>query len=207
MAKERRGFLTAAYGLKTPQDNITHYDGWAETYDEYMEEYRYVAPAKAAALLAKRLPQTAGEIIDLGCGTGLAGAALKAHGDFVIDGADISPNMVACAAAKNIYRNLQTADILRGLNFADDSYDAGVSVGTFTIGHVGPEGLPELMRIVKPGGIIALTVNEMVYEKEKYPEKLGEWEKAQKIAVLDCFKDSYIAETNTGGFYIAFRVL
>ncbi|MBE8158441.1 MAG: methyltransferase, partial [Betaproteobacteria bacterium] len=56
MAKKRRGFLIGAYELKTPQDNIRHYDGWAETYDDYMAEYRYVAPEKAAAMLAARIP-------------------------------------------------------------------------------------------------------------------------------------------------------
>ena len=96
---------------------------------------------------------------------------------------------------------------MRGLDAADDAYDAGISAGTFTVGHVGPEGLPEFARVVKPGGVLSLTVNEAVYEKEGYPEKFREWEAAGKIAVLDCIKDSYIAETDTGGFYIVFRVL
>lgn len=204
MTKERSGLLKGAYTLKSPDDNRAHYDRWAETYEDSMREYEYVAPEKLAALLARFVP--GGEVLDVGCGTGLAAVALKKLGDFVVDGVDISPQMLALANGKNLYRNLQTANVLEGLAAESAVYDAAASAGTFTIGHVGPAGLPEVMRVVKSGGVVALTVNEMVYEKEEYPLHLARWESEGKIVLLERFYDSYMAGTDTGGFYLALRV-
>ncbi|WOV90440.1 MAG: hypothetical protein R1F54_07820 [Candidatus Zeuxoniibacter abyssi] len=53
MAKEKTGFLKGAYDLHGPDDNSRHYDNWANSYDEMMTEYHYVAPARGAALLAR----------------------------------------------------------------------------------------------------------------------------------------------------------
>ena len=47
MAKEKTGFLKGAYDLHGPDDNSRHYDNWANSYDEMMTEYHYVAPARA----------------------------------------------------------------------------------------------------------------------------------------------------------------
>ena len=44
MAKEKTGFLKGAYDLHGPDDNSRHYDNWANSYDEMMTEYHYVAP-------------------------------------------------------------------------------------------------------------------------------------------------------------------
>lgn len=204
MAKEKRGLMKGAYELQSADDNRAHYDKWADSYEDSMREYRYVAPQKAAELLARFVG--GGEVLDVGCGTGLAAAALAARGDFVIDGVDISPQMLAAANDKNLYRRLREGNLLDGLDIADASYDAAISVGAFTVGHVGPGALPEMFRLVKPGGAAVLTVNEMVYEKEKYPAHLARWESEQKIVLLAQFYDSYIAETDTGGHYLALRM-
>ena len=44
------------------------------------------------------------------------------------------------------------------------AYAAIVSTGVFTTGHVGVEGLPELFRIARPGGLIVLSVRVTVWE-------------------------------------------
>jgi SAM-dependent methyltransferase len=51
-------------------------------------------------------------IADLACGTGRNVRWLKDHGlDFVADGVDLSPEMLRIAAAKGLYRRLETADV------------------------------------------------------------------------------------------------
>jgi len=50
------------------------------------------------------------------------------------------------------------------LPFADDAYAGIVSAGVFTSGHVGAEGLDELIRICRPGGVIVLTVKNTLWE-------------------------------------------
>ncbi len=51
-----------------------------------------------------------GTMLDLGCGTGLAGAAFRPFVDWLV-GVDLSPAMVAQAAAKGLYDRLATADL------------------------------------------------------------------------------------------------
>src|SRR3954451_12089357 len=49
-------------------------------------------------------------MLDLGCGTGLAGAAFRAHVDWLI-GVDLSPRMVEEARKKGLYDRLAVGDI------------------------------------------------------------------------------------------------
>ncbi len=50
-----------------------------------------------------------GSVLDLGCGTGLGGAALRPHCDWLV-GVDISPGMIEQARAKGIYDRLIVAE-------------------------------------------------------------------------------------------------
>jgi SAM-dependent methyltransferase len=52
-----------------------------------------------------------GTAADLACGTGRTGAWLAARGVGAIDGIDVTPAMLARAAAKNVYRSLRRADV------------------------------------------------------------------------------------------------
>ena len=49
-------------------------------------------------------------MLDLGCGTGLAGAAFRPHVDWLV-GVDLSPKMIEAARAKGLYDQLAVADI------------------------------------------------------------------------------------------------
>ena len=79
------------------------------------------------------------------------------------------------------------------LNLPDDKYDAVISVGTFTCGHVGPKALDELIRITKPGGYICFTVRKEAWDEENYTdktnyiEKQGAWKKV-KVDTADYIK-------------------
>jgi len=55
-----------------------------------------------------------GSVLDLGCGTGLGGAAFRPYCDWLV-GADISPKMVEQARAKGLYDRLVVADLLEFL--------------------------------------------------------------------------------------------
>ena len=43
--------------------------------------------------------------------------------------------------------------------FQDGMYAGVVSSGTFLQGHLGPEALPELCRVIRPGGFMVFTVS------------------------------------------------
>ena len=62
------------------------------------------------------------------------------------------------------YRSLFLGNLNDSLPLESNSYDAALCVGVFTHGHVGPSRLIELIRVIKPQGLLCFTVNEDVYE-------------------------------------------
>ena len=157
-------FLDTVYNATSPDELSRAYDQWAQTYDTDMAEVGYRHPAVASALLTRHLPIGAAPILDAGAGTGLMGDLLGTLGYPVVDALDASPGMLAIARSKNAYRELHHAFLGQRLPFDDGRYAAAVSTGVFTAGHVGAEGIPDLCRVVLPGGPIVLTVKVTVWE-------------------------------------------
>ncbi|APG48675.1 class I SAM-dependent DNA methyltransferase [Phaeobacter porticola] len=150
--------LTAAYGLESPEQSRQLYADWADSYDRsFAEEANYILPEQVARMFAAADGQ--GPVLDIGAGTGLCGVALDRLGISPIDATDISPEMLAQALRKDVYRDVIEADLSVGVPVPRATYDGLVSSGTFTHGHVGPEVLPGLLRIAKPAAVFALAVN------------------------------------------------
>jgi ubiquinone/menaquinone biosynthesis C-methylase UbiE len=162
--KSKNPVLDKIYNLSgKPEECVDAYKDWAQTYDQdTVGGMNYVGPKISAKRLAELVGPDA-EILDAGCGTGLAGAELAELGFKSIDGMDISPDMLEEARKKGPYRGLQVEDMTKALSYDTDSYDAVVCVGTFTHAHVGPKGFNELLRITKPGGPVVATVHEDVW--------------------------------------------
>lgn len=163
MATEHEGALGAVYSARSRDEIAALYDGWAAGYDADMARAGYRHPTICLALLTRHLPGGASPILDAGAGTGLLGEWLKILGYPVVHGLDISEGMLAVARAKGSYDALHRAALGTPLPFVDDSFAGIVSSGVFTTGHVGPEGLDDLVRICRPGGIIVLTVKTTLW--------------------------------------------
>ncbi len=164
-------FVDAAYHLED-DDMVEFYRKWAADYDhEMLDKLGYTSPASLAAILIEQLPDTASAILDLGCGTGLTCRLLAERGYSRLDGVDISREMLQVARERGIYRHLLTGDLNDPLERESDSYDGVVSSGTFTHGHVGPEPLDEVFRVLKHGGILACTVHVDLWEKKGFEDK------------------------------------
>jgi len=158
------GHLGAVYDAAAPAEVAAIYDSWAETYDAEMAQAGYRHPSVALALLARYLPRGAGPIMDAGVGTGLIGDWLGIIGYAHVEGLDISEGMLAVAARKGSYKALHHLALGGHLPFADGHFAGVVSTGVFTTGHVGAEGLDELARICRVGGVLVLTVKMAVWE-------------------------------------------
>ena len=144
--------LDEAYQINGPQDARRLYGDWAPTYDEsFGAAWGYIAPREIAAILRSEVGPKA-EILDIGAGTGLVAEHLRG---LTVDAVDITPEMLEIARPKGLYRQLLLGDLTAMLPIPDQSYDAVISCGTFTHGHVGPECFPELLRITRPGAVFA----------------------------------------------------
>jgi len=151
--------LRRAYGLTSDAESQALYRDWATSYDRTMlDGLQYQSPRLIAERLAALMPGRDASVLDIGCGTGLAGRELAARGFAVIDGVDISPEMMAVAMARGAYRQCLQADLLAALHLPDAAYDAAVCCGTFTTGHVGAGCLDEIFRALRPGAPFAFTV-------------------------------------------------
>ncbi|MDQ0325842.1 SAM-dependent methyltransferase [Rhodopseudomonas julia] len=184
--------LKRVYALAGDRDETRNvYAAWAKDYDtDTLRGMGYVAPKLAAAALADLVDDTA-RVLDAGCGTGLVGEELSRHGLGAVDGIDLSPGMLEVAAEKNVYRNLDVADLTEALKIADDSYDAAISVGVFTSGHVGPEAIADLARVVKKDAPLVITVHENVWEAQAYPDALTRFEEEGHLRINDLIDAPY----------------
>ena len=66
-------------GSAEPGEVADQYDEWAESYDDDLASWSYQAPAVVAEAVVTRVPD-ARSVLDVGCGTGLVGTALRARG-------------------------------------------------------------------------------------------------------------------------------
>lgn len=143
--------LEHAYEIHGPEDAKRLYADWASTYDtSFGEGWGYVAPREIARIMLREMAAEDTPILDIGAGTGAVGEHLNGT---LADALDITPEMLEVARGKGLYRNLITADLTKPLDLPDDTYGGVISCGTFTHGHVGPECLPELLRITRRGAI------------------------------------------------------
>jgi predicted TPR repeat methyltransferase len=178
------GALGAVYEAKAPDEVAALYDRWADTYDAEMATAGYRHPSICLALLARHLPRGASPLLDAGCGTGLIGEWLGITGYPEVEGLDISEGMLARARAKGAYRGLHRLALGGELPFADGHFAGIVSAGVFTSGHVGVEGLPELIRICRPGGVIVLTVKNTLWEGG-FAARIAELEQRGTVSRLE----------------------
>jgi predicted TPR repeat methyltransferase len=93
----------------------TLFDQYAPLFDAALEGLSYRAPALLLAAITDHCVWRGrrlrfGTVLDLGCGTGLAGAAIRPVCDWLV-GVDLSPAMVVKAREKGLYDRLETAEI------------------------------------------------------------------------------------------------
>lgn len=175
--------LDDAYNLVTPSDSRELYAQWASTYDKtFIEDNRYVYPAKIAEVLAKHMPADGSfSVIDIGCGTGAVGEEIaRTRPQSVTDGVDISPEMLSVAASKRredgdtVYEKLYEADLTSTIHFAHNHYDYFVSAGTFTIGHLGARELINAISVCKTGATIVAGVNQQHWQETDFASTIAD---------------------------------
>ena len=95
----------------------TLFDQYAPRFDQSLTEglaYRgpkILRDAVEKACAAERRPLRFPDVLDLGCGSGLAGAAFRVYADRLV-GVDLAPGMIAAARAKHLFDRLETGDLL-----------------------------------------------------------------------------------------------
>jgi len=135
------------------------FDQHAPDFDEALvERLDYRGPELLLAAVRAEKPLRFGSVLDLGCGTGLAGAALRPFCDWLV-GVDISPGMIEQARSKGLYDRLVVAELLEFLGGEGGAQHhlalaADVLVYCSDIAPIAAA----VAGVLAPGGLFAFTV-------------------------------------------------
>ncbi|HHH44108.1 MAG TPA: tetratricopeptide repeat protein [Gammaproteobacteria bacterium] len=134
--------LRGEHTTAAPPGHVAHlFDEYAARFDHHLvETLGYSMPG----LLRSEIDQLEGKdahfqnVIDLGCGTGLAGVAFRPLATR-LTGVDLSPGMIVKSRERGVYDILHTGDIISTLLEQQEHYDLFICADVFPyIGDVGP---------------------------------------------------------------------
>ena len=139
------------------------FDRFAANFDAKVAgRLRYNAPAVAAELLETWLAQRTGlRVLDIGCGTGLSGAIVKANAAKLV-GVDLSAGMIERARSLDIYDELVQADAVDFLERSEaGSFDLLLALDVLIYVGALERIVPAMARAVAPRGRVVLSVEAL----------------------------------------------
>jgi len=208
MSADGKTLVQRAYELQSQEESTSLYRDWASTYDETMVgELGYLTPQRTAELLAQYCTDRSSRVLDIGCGTGLAGVELKRLGFTPIDALDYPADMLDVARSRSVYQNFYQADLMQPLPFLEDaSYDALICTGTFTHAHVDASCLETLFRVLAVNGYFACTIHHGVWHASGFKDSVAALIAHGKVKTLHQQAGIYYAGANEKeGDYIVWQ--
>jgi predicted TPR repeat methyltransferase len=175
-SEDARRNLQRARAVTGSDDAKSLYAEWAASYDrDVFSTLKITGTNTIADLLHEHTADIENaRVLDAGCGTGAVAARLKKHGFALIDGVDLSPDMLKIAGAKKLYRTLLEADLNQPLELPGSPYTAIVSAGTFTTGHVGAKGFHNLFAHLHRDGLMACVIANPVWHSDRFDAVINE---------------------------------
>jgi predicted TPR repeat methyltransferase len=149
------------------------FDDYARRFDRHLvKDLAYRGPALIAAAIDAAAPgRRFARALDLGCGTGLAGAPLRARVER-LEGVDLSPAMLAKARERGLYDALEAADIVDHLRRFSAAFDLIVAVDALAYcGDLQPIFAAAAAALV-PSGLFAFTVETFAGEGYRLGETM-----------------------------------
>lgn len=179
------GFLDKAYSDRTPREAEDFYNGWAETYDDEVAAQGYVTPGRCAEALAASGADLTVPVLDYGCGTGLSGSALKASGFALIDGFDVSEEMLEIARARpDVYRRLDKIDPAALPDLPAGAYGAICATGVLNPGHAPPTAFDWIFEALGRDGLLAFSLNDHALADGAHEARLRDFVDCGAVEVI-----------------------
>ena len=134
-----------------------HFDAFAPSFDAKLVDVLHYRVPQHLAALAGRHRRTCHDILDLGCGTGLAAAPLSGFGGR-LTGVDVAGGMLAEAAKRGLYAELVKAEAIAFLEGAPDGFDLVFAADVLIyVGHLEPL-FAAAARALRPGGLFCFSI-------------------------------------------------
>ena len=199
--KEKVDLYNKIYGkyidVANTENTVASYEKLAAEYENDFVGLGYETPKEIAAEAVKYLQLNDAYVLDVACGTGLVGEALRScNFSGLIDGIDGSKSMLELAQKRGIYKNLMEVFIYldKPMPYSDNQFDAVVCSGGFGPGHLEPAVLKDLIRVVKYGGCVVFATRVNILA-DAYVQKLNlviaELENQNFIKKENCISTTY----------------
>jgi predicted TPR repeat methyltransferase len=134
------------------------FDQYADDFDHHLvEQLGYQGHQLLVDMLPVHCPARFERVLDLGCGTGLCGAALRPRAAY-LEGVDLAPAMVDKARQRNVYDALAVADIHDHLASSPGPFDLVLAADVFIYVGALERVFSLLAHRVCPGGWVGFTV-------------------------------------------------
>ncbi len=182
-----------------PEEVKAAYKDWADSYDDDLSGFGYVAPHVGVQLFARAHSDKQGLIHDAGCGTGQVGQLLHAAGFLNIHGSDFSPEMLAVAKNTQCYMRLFNADFGKVLDLPDNHFDAAISIGVYTK-RFNDHFLAEMIRTIKPQGHFVFSCRELYFDEVMLT--VSDMLKSKSIKNVSIEYSPYMTGQGASAFYI-----
>lgn len=184
---------------RAPADYIApFFDSYADIFERILVDHLdYRAPERVAEALKLATGARGGlTVLDIGCGTGLAGIAVRARCRRLV-GIDLSAQMLARARARGLYDALHVAAIVDIPDLPRDAdYDAVIAADVFVyIGDLAPE-LAAVRQVLRPGGTVIFTT-----ERWEAPPPGATWHLARSGRYLHA-RAHLCAQAEAAGFTV-----
>jgi len=149
--------MTTSVGERRAHDD-RHFDRWARRYDRSPAQWLLFGPVhrSVVATVSGRIPN-GGVVLDIGCGTGRLLERLRTVvPQAALVGLDRSTGMTT--AARRLRPRLRVErGTAEALPHRDSRFDAVLTTISFHHWADKPAGLAEVFRVLRPGGVFALT--------------------------------------------------
>lgn len=146
---------------QAPREYVqTLFDQYADEFEDHLVgQLRYQGHRVLVEQLPAACPARFGQVLDLGCGTGLCGTHIRQRADRLW-GLDLSAAMLDKARARGVYDRLIEGDMVEALRDEVAQFDLVLAADVFIyVGHL-EDAFAQLAQCMHPGAWLAFTIEE-----------------------------------------------
>jgi predicted TPR repeat methyltransferase len=165
------------------------YDDWAEEYDDIVLSHGYITPKRCVDALQSLEQDRNVSILDIGCGTGISGLALKEAGFTCVTGSEVNAAMLEKAKArKGVYTDLMLVDKDNPFDFPRGHYRHITAMGVIATGHAPASMIEDVLEKLAPGGMLVFSLNDHTLGFQEYPDTV---DRVIADGRAECLYDEY----------------